>query len=444
MTAGLPGDDILTRPRLLVVADRLGGGRLVDELSDRYGDWAVAGCDTYLSAIADLCRRPAPAVLACVRRDLSRAAEAIAGLRLAAGPDARLVLCCTSDAEPQARELLPCGADDYLLYPLQAEELDAALGRAVPSESNLRVAPAATSEEIVLLSEVLASLGEAPMTVLQRLAHLVQAGLGTRGATVVVEGAAATAGAPVASPVLTAPIKGPDGQRGRLMIADRRGGPYTPADVAKLTHYAGLAGHVLHAAARQRHLHRLAVTDECSGLPNRRYLHERLDGILARAAAERFPVTMLLFDVDDFKTYNDTYGHDAGDEILRATGALFRQHCREQDVVARYGGDEFAVVFWDAEGSRVAGSTHPGCALKVLDRFTAALRTHRFPKLGPSGVGRLTISGGLATYPWDGATREALLVRADEALLAAKRAGKNRIFLIGGGDAGDRAHPAGD
>ena len=121
----------------------------------------------------------------------------------------------------------------------------------------------------------------------------------------------------------------------------------------------------------------------------------------------------------------------AGDEIIRVTGELFQRHCREQDIVTRYGGDEYAVVFWDPEGPRLAGSSHPGCAISVLERFTEALKTQRFPRLGPSGVGRLTISGGLATYPWDASTREDLVKRADEALLAAKRAGKNRIFLIG-------------
>ena len=241
----------------------------------------------------------------------------------------------------------------------------------------------------------------------------------------------ATVGDAVTKPVLSAPLNGSEGVMGQLTVAERVDGPYTPADVEKLNHYATVAGHLLQAASKHRHWRELAFTDECSGLPNRRYLHTKLDKILARASAEQFQVTILLFDIDDFKTYNDTYGHNAGDEIIRGIGELFRANCRERDIVTRYGGDEFAVVFWDPEGPRAAGSKHPDCALGVLDRFKEALHTQRFPKFTIATAAELTISGGLATYPWDGATPEILLKRADEALLAAKKAGKNRIFLIG-------------
>ena len=91
------------------------------------------------------------------------------------------------------------------------------------------------------------------------------------------------------------------------------------------------------------------MIDEATGLPNRRYLMQALESILAGAEAEKFRVTILLFDLDGFKHFNDTYGHTTGDQILRETSQLFRRHCRQHDIVARYAGDEFVVVFWDAD-----------------------------------------------------------------------------------------------
>jgi diguanylate cyclase (GGDEF)-like protein len=268
---------------------------------------------------------------------------------------------------------------------------------------------------------------------LERAAEWIQAAMCAQSAQVVVQGTAASSGGPLERPVLTAPIPGADRPIGQVFLGPRATA-YSLADSAQLVGYAKVVARVLTLAGQQRQWRNLAFTDQCSGLHNRRYFNDRLTEILGQAQAERASATVLLFDLDDFKGYNDQFGHGAGDEILRTTGALMRRVCREHDVVTRYGGDEFAVIFWDPEGPRTAGSKHPQCALSVLDRFQAALRTQEFPLLGPTAQGKLTISGGLATFPWDGSTAEQVIQRADEALLSAKRAGKNRIQLIGQGD----------
>jgi diguanylate cyclase (GGDEF)-like protein len=358
------------KDRLLFVSGRLGDGDPAGALRRYLPDWTVATADSYLAGIADLCNASARAVLVQIEPTRDRFARVVAGLREAA-PEARLVLCCPPEWEAWTRRILECGADDYVLLPLDEREVCKALDLTAPREQE------------------------------------------------------ATRVSPTKSPSLDAPA-----ELGAALAG--------VADGSKelLERAAALIGS---AAAEIRKWRALALTDECTGLPNRRYLTERMRSILQEAEARRLPVTLLLFDIDDFKSFNDRFGHVAGDRVLRLVGRLFRQHCRDQDVVTRYGGDEFAVVFWDPEGPRVPGSKHPDCALDVLERFQRALRGQSVDKLlgEDAGMGaeiRLTISGGLATYPWSGNAFPALLAHADEALLAAKRAGRSRVLVFGQAD----------
>ena len=191
---------------------------------------------------------------------------------------------------------------------------------------------------------------------------------------------------------------------------------------------------------RIRHLERLATTDDLTGLKNRRYIREFAGQILEQARGTGGRVTLLVFDIDNFKHYNDVYGHATGDEILRQAAILVRRCCRPHDVVGRIGGDEFAVVFWDdpyrAGGDverdrRSAAAEHPTEAISVAKRFQKEFGNADLHLLGPAGEGVLTISGGLASFPRDGETVEQLFEQADLALLDAKRRGKNRIYLVG-------------
>jgi diguanylate cyclase (GGDEF)-like protein len=191
---------------------------------------------------------------------------------------------------------------------------------------------------------------------------------------------------------------------------------------------------------RIRQLEKLATEDDLTGLKNRRYIWEFSRQVIDHAKKQGGRVTLLLFDIDNLKSYNDVFGHLAGDEILKDAALLMRRCCRQHDVVGRLGGDEFAVIFWDgpqaaskaAEKERRSTSAeHPREAICIAKRFQNELKNTELRLLGPQARGILTISGGLASFPRDGATIDELFGRADKALLEAKRSGKNKIYLVG-------------
>jgi len=197
-------------------------------------------------------------------------------------------------------------------------------------------------------------------------------------------------------------------------------------------------------AAKIRHLERLATQDDLTNLKNRRYVREFLKQILERAKKELLCVTLLIFDIDNFKHYNDSFGHAVGDNVLRQAAVMMQRTCRQHDVIARIGGDEFAVVFWDKpqvnnqstldENERRQSdpnSKHPSEVFFITERFRKEIGSANLSSLGAEGKGELTISGGLASFPRDGRTVEELFEQADKAMLQAKRSGKNRIYLVG-------------
>lgn len=423
--------DPSARERLLLVGV---SGATAETVRRRYPAIDAPAVSGPLEAIAECARGDVRGILLGVEPGGRRWPSAVASLREVAGEKVHLLLCCEPAAEPLARQLLSAGADDYLIVPPDGPELDRALGlQPVGSRPSLDFSPAPVPsfEELARLGDVLASLGAGPQRVLQQLAELLASAMSASGVSLSAHGQTAPAGVPVGQAVLCEPVCVHGEIAGQVVLGPRCKSAYSGGDGEKLKHYARLVGHLLEAAEGQRRWQRLAWTDDLSGLFNRRYLRQALDKLLARAESERFRVTLLVFDIDDFKRYNDAYGHAAGDEIIREAGQLFQRHCRKHDIVTRYGGDEFAVAFWDAEEPRIAGSEHPADVLGVLARFRAALEAHEFPSLGPEARGVLTISGGLASFPWDARAADELISRADEALLTAKRHGKNRIYLIG-------------
>lgn len=202
-----------------------------------------------------------------------------------------------------------------------------------------------------------------------------------------------------------------------------------------------------HKNTRITELEKLATEDDLTCLKNRRYVLEFLKQVIAKAKKEDMRVTLFVFDIDNFKHYNDVYGHPIGDSVLKQAASMMKKCCREHDIVGRIGGDEFAVIFWDCPkgfdtelskkmlDERRKASEHPQEVLFICERFRKEISSAEFSFLGPDGKGELTISGGLASFPKDGLGVEELFEQADKAMLEAKRSGKNRIDLIGPGNA---------
>jgi two-component system cell cycle response regulator len=210
------------------------------------------------------------------------------------------------------------------------------------------------------------------------------------------------------------------GQRAGRLLSDR-------LPEGKLAGAAEWLGSWLMLRDQHAQLREAAFTDSLTGAWNRRYFERFLETALREARRDRHEVTLLVFDIDDFKRYNDAYGHGAGDDVLIETARLMRSVVRPSDRVCRIGGDEFAVVFNEPQGPREPGSQRPTSIMQIAERFQRQIALARFPKLGEAAPGPLTVSGGLASFPWDGHDVATLLRIADGRALASKRQGKNAI-----------------
>ena len=179
--------------------------------------------------------------------------------------------------------------------------------------------------------------------------------------------------------------------------------------LAGITVLAGMARAGLTVVDRLRESHRQAITDDLTGLANRRHLHDRLEAAIATASAGGAELALLLVDLDGFKELNDTLGHPAGDEVLRQIGPRLQALLREQDTLARLGGDEFAVIL--APGDDAAASAAALRLRSALERSfqVADIRLH------------IDASVGIALFPEHATDPLGLLQRADVAMYEAKR-----------------------
>lgn len=434
--------------RVLLVADR--DHSLTSALSQAVPAMPVVHAASVFDAIAELHGSRYAAVLAPVEPIERRPEPAVRVLRELCG-GAQLILFGHPTLEPLARKMMDFGADDYFVMPASPTEL-----RQMFQQPRLRVVEPASDEPggvigAASLTERLSALSGLPLgeLVLDALLQHPQAALATAveqinariGPTLrLVHDLSGQSPPTVAEGMvaLSHPVRTDIAPAGTLHLLLPRDEDEATARHA-LAQLAMLLGRCAALDERHRRLQKLAITDDLTGSYNARWFRHFLDRILDRARQRRFPVTLLLLDIDNFKQYNDQYGHAVGDEILRQTARLMKRCSRDHDLVARIAGDEFAVVFWDNEPPRVPRDPTattvarvPQTPLQIAERFRRMIQSNEFTALGAQGQGRLTISGGMAVYPYDAQTPQDLIEAADRALMfGAKKGGKNSIFLVG-------------
>jgi diguanylate cyclase (GGDEF)-like protein len=165
-------------------------------------------------------------------------------------------------------------------------------------------------------------------------------------------------------------------------------------------------------------MHVLASTDGLTGLWNHRRMKEILREEVRRSSRYHHPISILMMDVDSFKSFNDTYGHPQGDQLLKNVADVLTSVVRTTDFVGRYGGEEFIIVLPET-------AQHDAC--KLAERVRKAVETNAVVMIADQPVSR-TLSIGVATFPEDALNAPDLVQRADEALYKAKRTGKNRVI----------------
>ncbi len=194
--------------------------------------------------------------------------------------------------------------------------------------------------------------------------------------------------------------------------------PFTPEDAALLEGLVPQVGVAVESLRARNKVRDLAATDGLTGLYNHRRIGEMLRDEMKRAQRYNRPLSLLMLDLDGFKSFNDYYGHPSGDALLRNVAQILRSGVRAVDKVGRYGGEEFIIVMPE---------THKDDAFLLAERIRVAVEDQGFIVVAGEEIHR-TVSVGVASYPEDGLNPRELVQRADEALYRAKHSGRNCVI----------------
>lgn len=205
---------------------------------------------------------------------------------------------------------------------------------------------------------------------------------------------------------------------GLLMLAPpENAGPAIIAIVTFTAIGLGMSAALKRQQQTHKHVLKSSLTDPLTGLYNYGYFMKTLDREMHRAERYGGSVTLVMLDLDYFKKFNDRYGHQAGNEALKAVAVELKRQKRESDIAARYGGEEFALLL---PGDEAAG-------IETAGRMRRAIAQIRIPVDGATAS--VTVSAGVASYPRGAQSKEELLERADQLLYSSKKNGRNRIAV---------------
>lgn len=216
--------------------------------------------------------------------------------------------------------------------------------------------------------------------------------------------------------MMVAPLGYEDKSIGALMVTHTTADFYSDEDIKLFTMLSNQIALAIRNIQIQETMGAMAITDSLSGLFTHGFFQDNLSKDMTKAKYDNKPLSILIIDVDHFKRINDTYGHPQGDALLKQLGGVLRSVTRKEDILCRYGGDEFTVTMINT--NRIS-------AVILAEKIRTTVEEYEFVLKGQ--VVHITISGGVGSYPEDAQVKKELIDCADKALYEAKKAGRNKI-----------------